>query len=787
MNLSAIFIHRRVMTTFIMLTIVLTGWIAFFKLSVSDIPTIEYSNIEVYTAYDGANSDIVLNQITIPLEKELAHIKGITEMTSTSSIGSSSIELSFDFSKDMKEAAGEVQEAINRAEFFLPKELDSRPFYHVQKNSQKPIMWVLLISDNFSTEELRDFADSYVIPRLSRIEGIARVRPFGSNNSIRLRLNPDLMAARQIGFNEVINAVQQHTTQLPLGTIQTGNKNLSIELLGNIQKPKDLENIKIGNNHVRIKDIGEISQESTEKRHYHFVTQDKTSEALILGIQKGSDANTVAISREVQSVISILNKEIPSSIRLSVWFDKAVWINASIQDVQWSLIFAFALVVLVIYFSLGRISESLITSLSLPLSLLGTFVIMYLAHFSLDLLTLLALTLSVGFVVDDAIVVLENIVRHHDQGLSAEKASLIGSKQICLTIFSMTLSLVAVFIPLIFTSGINGQLFRQFSMTLSTAILVSGFISLTLIPMLCSRFLSPHKKHNNFQQRILSINSQLIKFYGKTLKYCFLFPKTIICIAIFCMLATVPLFTRLPVNLAPSEDRGLLIASVRLPSGTEHIQINQQQKRLESLVLNTPSIDNFLCLNLDGDLLFLIRLLPLADRPPQEHIIKDLQKTMDDIPGTQTFIRAYQLIDLNFNMNNSGEYSLVVQGQNLTDVENAASEVTTALKSHPKFSFVENAIDHADPILAMRVNEELAYTLGLDKQLIQEVVQYAFGKTPIGTLKHGPIQEKIYMELLPQYNNHVKAPANLYLKTTNESFIPLKAIVDWEEKGCIIH
>ena len=352
----------------------------------------------------------------------------------------------------------------------MPKDLDPRPAYHLQEDSQDPILYLLLTSDDSSVGELRSYADAYIIPRLNRLEGVAQVMAFGSEKSIWVRVNPELMAARQIGFNQVIDTVQQHTQQMPLGSIQTNSKRLSIEWPGAIKKGKDLENLKVGNTSIRIKDIGEVSETSDNDKEFHFVSQDKTSLALILGIQKVNDANTVAISKEVQKVLVSLKKELPPSINLNLWFDKAVWIEESLLDVQWSLFFAFVLVVLVIYFSLGRISESLITSTALPLSLLGTFAIMYLAHFSLDLLSLLALTLSVGFVVDDAIVVLENIVRCQEKGVSPRAASLMGSKQICFTILSMTLSLVAVFIPLLFMAGINGRLFREFSITSAVAI-----------------------------------------------------------------------------------------------------------------------------------------------------------------------------------------------------------------------------------------------------------------------------------------------------------------------------
>lgn len=782
MNLSSPFIRRPIMTTFVMLTIILCGWISFLKLPVTDLPTIERPHIQVTAGYLGANPETVLDQVTIPLEKELTHVKGVKEISSTSSPGSSSISLSFDLSKDMNEAIRDVQAALNRSESHLPKNLDPRPAYHLQEDSQDPILYILLTSDHSSVGEMRSYADAYIIPRLNRLEGVAQVMAFGNEKSIKILLNPELMATRHIGFNQVIDTVKQHTDQIPLGSIQTNSKRLSIDWPGTVKNGKDLENLKIGNTSVRIKDIGELSLTSDNDKEFHFVNRDKTSRALILGVQKVSDANTVAISKEVQQVIAALQKELPTSFNLNLWFDKAIWIEESLLDVQWSLLFAFVLVVLVIYFSLGRISECLITSVALPLSLLGTFAIMYLAHFSLDLLSLLALTLCVGFVVDDAIVVLENIVRCQEKAISPREASLMGSKQICFTILSMTLSLVAVFIPLLFMSGINGRLFREFSITLAVAILVSGFVSLTLTPMLCSRFLAVHSGQNKLQRMITAIYSWMINLYGMTLKYCFRFPKTILLIALLCLGSTVFLFTKLPVNLIPPEDRGFLFAFVNLPSGMADSQINEQQKKLESLIQNNSHIDNFLSINFNGNLLFVVRLHPLSQRPPQQQIIAELQKKIDEIPGTQTFVQPYQLINLDLDFGNAGQYQFIVRGQEFEDVEKATHSLTHEFQSHPAISFVQNSLRNDSPTLVMNVDEQLAHQFGFEKHQIQELLQHAYGQASLGKIQKGVNEEKIYMELLPEYQNHSNAPAKLYLSTSSGNFVPFKTLAEWKEK-----
>ena len=782
MNLSAPFIHRPVMTTFVMLTLILTGWFAFVKLPVSDLPEIEHPHIQVHAGYLGASSDAVLNQVTIPLEKELTHVKGVTEMKSVSSAGFTSISLSFDLSKDMSEAIRDVQAALNRAEPRLPKNLDPRPSYELQEDSQEPIMWFLITSEESSIAELRSYSDAYILPRLNRLPGVAQIQVYGAGKSLWLRLNPELMAARQIGFNQVIDTVRQQTTQMPLGIIQTTSKKLSLELPGTVLNAKDIENLKINGTSIHIKDIGELSESSNQETEFHFVTKDQSARALIFGIQKVHGGNTVAIAETVRNELSSIEKELPSSLKLTLWFDKSIWIEESLVDMQWTLGFAFLLVVLVIYFSLGRVSESLITSLALPLSLLGTFTIMYLSNFSLDLLSLLALTLSVGFVVDDAIVVLENIVRHQEKGESPREASLSGSKQICFTILSMTLSLIAVFIPLLFMPGLNGRLFREFSITLSAAILVSGFISLTLTPMLCSRFLSVHKEQTSFQKKIALWNSRLTGIYGKTLGKCFKYPKSILGVSLLCVASTVFLFGKLPVNLVPSEDRGFFFAFVNLPSGLGPSQMNEVQKKLDSLISPNPYIENFLSLNYEGKLLFLARLQPLGERPPQHVIIAEIQSLIDAIPGTQTFIQPYQLINLDLDFGHAGQYKMAVKGLEFDDVQMGIEKLIKELQGHPEFSFAQSSLKNDSPKLELEIDHDLAHKLGFSRQEIQGLLQNAFGQASIGKIQKGANEEHIYMELLSEFQNHANAPEKLFLTGSDGQFIPFKSVAAWKEK-----
>lgn len=782
MNLSAPFINRPVMTIFLMLTIIIAGVTAFFYLPVSDLPAIEKQQIQIVTGYTGASPEAVLNQVTTPLEKELTHIKGLEELSSTSSAGHSSINLSFALSKDMNIAVRDVQAAINAVSSILPSGVDSGPTYRLQEGSQEPIMFMLLTSEDTNANELRSFADAYIIPRFTRIEGVSQILTYGPEKSIWLKLNPELMAARQIGFNQVVDAVRKHTLEVPLGTIQTGSKRLSIELPSTIKHAKDLENVLIGGSSIKIKDIGEVGAKSDNERDFRFVTPEKTSKALILGVQKVGDGNTVAISKAIHELLPVIDKELPPSINLKLWFDKSLWIEESLLDIQWSLFFAFCLVVLVIYFSLGRFAESMIVSAALPFSLIGTFAIMYLADFTLDLLSLLALTLSVGFVVDDAIVVLENIVRWQEKGSKPREASLIGSSQICFTILSMTLSLVAVFIPILFMQGMNGRLFREFSITLAASILVSGFISLTLTPMLCSRLLKSHERENGMQKTIASLNGKMVSFYGKTLEKCFQLPKTMIFIAISSIVATVLLFGKLPVSLVPPEDRGFFFAFVNLPTGMSPESIKEQQANLEELIKKNPHIENFLDLNFGDKLFFIMRLLPISERPAQAKIMGEIQALIDKVPGTQTFMQPYQLINIDMSFGNPGQYKLILRGLEFSDVESADPILTTAMREHPSVLFVQSSLKNDSPVLSLNVDEEIAAKFGFQVSDIQDLLQYAYGQSSVGSIQKGATKEKIYMELLSEFQSTGDAPSKLYLSNAEGNIVPLKALASFEEK-----
>lgn len=781
MNLSAPFIRRPVMTTYIMIALLIAGYLAFNKLPVSDLPNIQRPEIGVTASYTGATPETMVKLVTQPLEKELINVGGVKEISSVSSQGGTHIDLKFDYDKNMSDAAREIQAALNRAQGSLPSDLDERPSYRTEAAQHDHIMYLLLTSGTMSVAELREYSDAYITPRLTRIEGVAEVETFGPPFAVKIQVNPESLAMRQIGIDEVINAIKQHNAELPLGKIKASNRDITIDLPNNFKNAKTIENIVVGKGPVYLKDVGTVTFGPESDIELRYLSKDQKKLALIMGIKKQNGANTVSISEAVRKVIPDIVTDLPPSIHLDLWFDKAIWIKESIHDVEWTLLFAFGLVVLVIFFSLGRLSEALIPSLALPMSLIGTCIAMYLLNFSLDLLSLLALTLSVGFVVDDAIVVLENIVRHNEKGETPLQASLIGSKQICFTILSMTLSLVAVFIPLLFMKDLNALLFREFSITLAIAIIISGFISLSLTPMLCSRFLSKKREETKLQGAIHRVNDLLIAKYKRTLEWCLEHPKTILSVALVCFVITIPLFRSLPVDLFPKEDRGFIFSFVSLSKGVSSDKSKAYQNKIEELVKNNPYVDCLIDLNFKDQFIVIMKLVPKSKRPDQEVIMKEINDQINALPGTLAFTNSYQLIDLDLGQGRGGNYQFMIRGIEFSEVEGSAQNLKSAMQANPNFTFVDVSVKSEDPKLIVTVDENQARQLGLNRNHVQSVIQKAYSGGKVGKVTKGAARYNVTMELASGYKNQVTGLGKLHLKGADGSFIPLKVLASWRE------
>lgn len=774
------------MTVYVMLIILIGGYIAFTKLPVNDLPNIEYPLIFVKTPYSGAMPETIAQTVTMPLEREFNSIRGVKEIASTSGRGSSEIVIKFHFDKNIDDAAREVQAAIDRSADRLPREIDSRPVYmKIGASNAAHIIYMIMTSSTHSIGDMRNYADSYIQKRLERIPGVANVDIFGAPYAIRIQVNPELLAAREIDFETIVGNVRKHSADKPLGAIKTGTKTLTLELEGRLQEVEDFENLVIAEGPVRLKDVAEVVFEPESSQEFIFATKDDKTRALVIGISKQNRANTVAISNQVHEQLALIMRDLPPSITLDPWFDKALWINESVLDISWSLVFAFMLVSLVIYFSLGRISEALIPSIALPLSLIGTFIVMYAFNFSLDILSLLALTLSVGFVVDDAIVVLENIVRHQEEGASPIEASLIGSKQIGFTIVSMTLSLVAVFIPLLFMGGMNGLLFQEFSITLAVAILISGFISLSLTPMLCSRFLTKHQKETRLQIAVEKTNAMMVAWYQKTLKWSIAHPKIILSTAVLSFIITIPLFTYLPVQLFPNEDRGFIHSFMTLPEGVPDQVADKYQEQVTAVSQSNPYVAKSLIFRWDTHLISFMELVDRSQRPEQPIVVAQVQKALDAVPGLQAFTGGMQLINMNMD-GGDNSYEFLLQGMDEKELMLEAKKLHVVVSQDQRFASAHLGHKEDSPKLVVNLIEDQAHRFNVDRTHVQTLLQHAYSGVSLAKTVNNNIQHKIFVELAPEYKGLRSSLNKLQINVLDPMNpkpipIPLKSVATWKD------
>ncbi len=772
MNFSALFIKRPVMTLMLMGSIVLMGVLAFFRLPVTDLPGIDYPMMNVSAGYTGASPEVMARIVAVPLEKELMNIAGLKHIVSQSSRGMTWITLMFDLDCDSKAVTEEVQAALKRAESSLPSDLDQKPTYHKADAHQDAIIYLVLTSDSSSLSELYDYAHSRIEQKVAQIEGVGKVEVHGSPYAVRIYLNPELMTARGLTFDEVRSSLMQTTGTVPLGVLDTPGRKFMLELPGSLQNATDFSNLSLKPG-VHLKDIAKVVDGLESDQVFHYLNKSQDQLAIIFGIQKHNNANAVNISTEVKKLLRDLKAELPPTMQLDLWFDKANWIKEAIQDVEWSLVLAFALVVAVIYLSLGRLRETLVAATALPLSILGTLIVMQILHFNLDLLSLLALTLAMGFVIDDAIVVLENIVRHREKGLSPLQAALQGSKQISFTIVSMTLSLVAVFIPMLFMQDIIGRLFREFSVTLAVSILVSGVVSLTLTPMLASRCSSPSKRDSHFK-------SVWLKGYQHSLDWCLRYKKTTLGFGCGMVGLTVILLRFLPIDLFPEEDRGFIWGFIQMPGGMSKKDTELYQNTLNHIARNHAAVEDFVTLNFKDFQIYLIRLR-VADRDPQAVVTSELQTQFNAIPGTQAFMRGIQLVSNTMGGFTRNNYQFVLSGVNPDEVRSNAEALQKKLIGNPLFINPDLNLKADSPQLEITLFTELAEKLGLTRLEIQTLLQNAYAGGSFGKIEKNSEQYKVFLELDSQFQKNTAALSKLYLKTASGTSVPLKAVASWKE------
>src|SRR5215469_7158389 len=596
MNIAGLFIRRPIMTTLVMAAILLFGIIGYRALAVSDLPNVDYPTIQVVATLPGANPDTMASAVATPLEKQFSTIAGIDSMTSTSTLGKSQITLQFDLSRKIDGAAQDVQAAIARAAPQLPPNMPTPPTYNKVNPADQPIFFMIVSSPTLPLYTVDKYAETLLAQRISMVKGVAQVVIYGSRKyAVRIQLDPQSLASRAIGIDEVTAAVQNANVNLPTGTLYGEHRAFTLQANGQLTHASEYRPLIVAYRNgspVRLQDLGNVLdsvQDDKVSNNYNGVP------AVVLAVQRQPGTNTVEVVDSIRRILPQFREIIPPSVTLTVAYDRSASIRASVDDVKSTLFLAVALVVMVIFLFLRNLSATIIPSIALPMSIIGTFAVMYELDYTVDNLSLMALTLSVGFVVDDAIVMLENIVRHMELGESVMEAALSGSKEIGFTILSMTLSLAAVFIPVLFLGGIIGHLLHEFSVVIMAAILVSGLVSLTLTPMLCSRFLRPQheRRHGRFYMALERFFERLVRRYDVSLQWALRHRLVVLTISGVILAVTVWQFYSMPKGFLPEEDASQIFAYTEAAQGISFDSMVQHQNELAQVLLADPNRNEF--------------------------------------------------------------------------------------------------------------------------------------------------------------------------------------------------
>ena len=692
MHFTELFIRRPVMTTLVMLAILLFGAMSYRYLPVSDLPNVDFPTIMVTANLPGASPETMASAVATPLERQFSTIAGLDSMSSTNALGLSQITLQFNLSRSLDAAAQDVQAAIGKASKQLPPDMPTPPIYQKVNPADQPVLYLAVTSETLPLSTVNEYADTLMAQRISMINGVAQVQIFGEQKfAVRVQLDPQALASRGLGINEVADAVRKENVNLPTGTLYGAHQAVTVQATGQLTTAAAYRPLIVayrGGQPVRLSDLGQVLNSVSNDK---IASWYKTSRAIVLAIQRQPGTNTIEVVDSINNLLPSIRNQIPASVQIATLYDRSATIRESVNDVQFTLLLALGLVIMVIFLFLRNFSATVIPSLALPMSIVGTFSVMYLLDYSLDNLSLMALILCVGFVVDDAIVVLENIVRHMEMGEAPFEAAINGSREIGFTILSMTLSLAAVFIPVFFLGGILGRLLHEFAVTIAAAILVSGFVSLTLTPMLCSRFLRPprEERHGRLYNATERIFQGMLHVYDRTLTGVLRHQGFTMIISVLLLVFTLFLLGIIPKGFLPSEDTGSIFTFTEAAQGISFDAMVRQQKALAAIVADNPYVSNWMSSvgasgpNVAGNTgrLF-IRLVPRNQRPGVEEVIQQLRPQLATVPGIQAFMQNLPPIRLG-GMLTKSLYQLTLQSPDIKDLYHYAPLLEAKVRTLP--------------------------------------------------------------------------------------------------------
>ena len=780
MNIPELFIRRPVMTTLVTAAVTIFGLMAYRSLPVSDLPNVDFPTIQINANLPGASPETMASSVATPLEQQLSTIAGIESMTSTSSLGSTQITLTFSLDRNVDGAAQDVQSAISAVQRRLPQDMPNPPSFRKSNPADDPILLLALSSSTLPISEVDEFAETLLAQRISTVEGVAQVQVFGAQKyAVRVKLDPRALAARGIGIDEVRTALNTNNVNLPSGTLDGSSKAVTLQATGQLKNAEGFRKVIVTYRNgapVRLADVANVVDSVQADKVAGWFNGNRS---IILFVQRQPGTNTIKVVDGIKALLPTFRAQMPASVNLDILIDRSLAIRESVSDVKFTLVLAIALVVLVIFLFLRSLSATVIPSIAMPIAVIGTFAVMYFFGFSIDNLSLLALTLSVGFVVDDAIVMLENIIRHIEHGEPVMVAALRGSREIGFTILSMTISLVAVFIPVLFMGGVLGRLLHEFAVTISAAILVSGFISLTLTPMLCSRFLRPivpGAHHGRFYETMERLFQRGLGLYEHTLKVTLRHRVLTMIIAGAMVVLTVGLLILVPKGFIPAEDTGRISIGIEAAQDASFEAMLRYQRAAMAIVEKNPYIEGFSSsVNGGNNSRMFVSLKPRNQRPPADKIVQMLRADLAPIPGIRVFPQVPPSIRIG-GRQSSSVYQYTIYGPDLKELFTLVPPFADRVRQLPGVVDVTTDLQVTSPQLIIDIDRDKASTLGLNAQQIEDVLYSAFGSRQVSTIYTSTNQYFVILELDDKYQRDPRSLSLLHLRNKDGKLIPLDAI-----------
>jgi hydrophobic/amphiphilic exporter-1 (mainly G- bacteria), HAE1 family len=788
MNIAELFIKRPIMTTLVMFAILVFGVAGYRLLPVSDLPNVDFPTISVSASLPGASPETMSTAVANPLEKQFSTIAGIDSMTSTNSLGSTNITLQFSLDRNIDAAAQDVQSMIAKSARDLPQNMPAPPSYQKVNPADQPILYLTLSSSTMRLSDVDEYAETTMAQRISQISGVAQVNVYGAQKyAVRVQLDPTALASRQVGINDLVSAIQSGNQNQPTGTLWGQYQAFTIQSNGQLKSAAEYGPLIVtyrNGNPVRLAEVAKVTDSvENNKTASWFYKEGKGERAIVLAIQRQPGTNTVEVVDSIKALLPEFRQQIPAAVSIDTLYDRSQAIRESVNDVKFTLMLTITLVILVIFLFLRNLSATIIPSMALPMSIVGTFAVMYLLGYNLDNLSLMALTLSVGFVVDDAIVMLENIVRHMEMGEKPLTAAMRGSREIGFTIVSMTISLAAVFIPVLFMGGLVGRLLHEFAVTIMTAILVSGVVSLTLTPMLGSRFLKEHshdkqKKRNKLYELSERFFDGLLHVYDRTLKIAIRHSFVTLMVSFAVLIGTVYLFMIIPKGFLPTEDTGQIFAPTEAAQGISFDDMVRHQQAAAQVLAKNPNIEAFMSAVGGGGGntgRFFMRLKDRDERVSAHELVQQLRRDVTKVPGITVYPQEPSAIQIGGRSSKS-LYQYTLQGPDTQELYKYGQLLQDKLSPLPILQDVTSDLQLKNPQINIDIDRDKASTLGVTVQQIQSALGNAYGQQQVTTIFAPNNAYRVVVEVLPQYQLDPNALSLLYVRSSTGQMVPLNTV-----------